>query len=351
MRNQRWIISDEERRICANLEQQFDVWMLATRELDLLEGTFHWRSVGGRDYLYRKARDFPNGQSQGVRSAATERLYTEFEQEKARARVDEAERAIVLAQTIRQYRSLRLPQLQPLPGRILRELEIAEVLGSDFIVVGTNAFPAYEILAGERFAHGLDETEDFDLGWCRGGEISLATLVPDGVRATGSPLLNTLRRVDPSFRMHPRKSYQALNGAGYEVELLTAPSSHSRLSPDDDFNPIPLLEQEWLLQGRAVRQVVATRDGKAAAIVAPDPRYMALHKLWLADKPGRKATKREKDRQQGDLLLEATTRLIPEHPVNVDFILGLPEELLPVFNAWASRHAYIPPKAAHSRMR
>ena len=48
-----------------------------------------------------------------------------------------------------------------------------------------------------------------------------------------------------------------------------------------------LVEQEWLLKGQPVSVVVATIKGRACPFYVPDPRWMALHKLWLAEKPER----------------------------------------------------------------
>ena len=119
-------------------------------------------------------------------------------------------------------------------------------------------------------------------------------------------LLDVLRRVDSSFRINPRRPYQALDEKGYEAELLVAPSMFRTHPQDDDFSPMAVFpEQEWLLKGRPVRHVVASRDGRSCPIFAPDPRWMALHKLWLAEKPERNAAKRPKDRRQGDVLLKA----------------------------------------------
>jgi len=37
---------------------------------------------------------------------------------------------------------------------------------------------------------------------------------------------------------------------------------------------------------------VGVRDGEAARMVVPDPRWFALHKLWMAKKPERNAADR-----------------------------------------------------------
>lgn len=64
-------------------------------------------------------------------------------------------------------------------------------------------------------------------------------------------------------------------------------------------------EQEWLLNGRRVDRVVGVRDGEAARMVAPDPRWFALQKLWLSQKPERNPQKKVKDHKQGIALLDA----------------------------------------------
>ena len=90
---------------------------------------------------------------------------------------------------------------------------------NDLLVVGTNAFVAYELFIGAKLPTGNEETEDFDLAWCRGSKVSLAT-----------------------------------------------PSTHP-LPKNEAFDPMAsLIEQEWLLKGTAVSVVVATVRGRAAPL-------------------------------------------------------------------------------------
>jgi hypothetical protein len=97
--------------------------------------------------------------------------------------------------------------------------------------------------------------------------------------------------------------------------------------------PIPLPEQEWLLEGRPVDQVVCGRNGTPARIVAPDPRWFALHKLWMSDQEKRNPLKRPKDRRQGEALLSAIAAEMPHYPLDEAFRTTLPPELLPYFDA------------------
>src|SRR3546814_3935157 len=77
-----------------------------------------------------------------------------------------------------------------------------------------------------------------------------------------------LKTVDPTFTINSERDFQARNARAYEVELLVAPSRAETLSDRDQPRPIPLEEQEWLLLGRPVDQVVGCRDGSPARIVA-----------------------------------------------------------------------------------
>ncbi len=338
------IFSEEALRLCANLAQRHDAWVTATRNLESLPASMYWVTKDGRDYLTVKQEPGDQGKSQGVRSSETEERYASYQLDRSAAKTILADTETALLDTIRSYRGHRLPMAANRPAGILRELDIQGLLGTDLLVVGTNAFAAYEIEAGARFAAGIaDETDDFDLSWCRGSRVSLSKA---NDRPIGSSLMRVLKMVDSSFTINKGKRYQALDRTGYEVELLAAPSMFRTLPENEVFEPLPVFqEQEWLLQGRAVRHVVVSRDLKTCPIYAPDPRWMALHKLWLSEKPERKATKRPKDRKQGEALLDLIKDRMPiSYPLNIDFVLDLPEELRTLFDAWAYSHGFVPSK-------
>ena len=338
-------LSDEDLRIIANTSQFYEALLVAMREAQALPERMSWKTVSGADYLYEWRREAGQPKSRGRRSAETEALFSRFTSERVAADERIASISARMASSLAQYRALRLPQIMELPARILRELDLRGDLGVNLIVVGTNAFAAYEIEARERFARGLDETEDFDLGWCRGASIALQPAEVRTGRLVGSPLFSALKKVDSSFRLNKAKPYQAINHNGYGVELLTAPSVMKTLSPSEVFSTAAIPEQEWLLLGRPLRHVVCARDGTPAPLVVPDPRWMGLHKLWLAKKPTRRADKKDKDARQGELLLSAVARkMTPAYPMDVDFVLSLPAELLDEFNAWAARNKFVPGK-------
>ena len=343
--------SDEALRLCANLAQRHDAWVSAIRQQESLPSSMYWVTKDSREYLTIKQAPGDQGKSQGPRSPETEARYEFYRRDREAAKTTLLETETALLGTIRSYRGHHLPMATNRPAAILRELDIQGLLGTDLLVVGTNAFAAYEVEAGARFAAGIaDETDDFDLSWCRGTRVSLSKA---NDRPPGSPLMRALKCVDSSFTINRARRYQALDRTGYEVELFAAPSVFRTLPVNDVFEPYPVFpEQEWLLQGRAVRHVIVSQNLKTCPIFAPDPRWMAMHKLWLANKPERKATKRPKDRKQGEALLDLIKDRMPiSYPLDIEFVLDLPGELRPLFDTWASSRGYVPGKDSGTSLR
>ena len=119
-----------------------------------------------------------------------------------------------------------------------------------------------------------------------------------------------------------------------ETSSTTSCSRARTLGPRDRPRPIPLASQEWLLLGRPVDQVVPCRDWSAARLVVPDPRWFALHKLWLADQENRNPLKRRKDLAQGKAVLDAVAEAMPHYPLDAAFEGSIPDELLPYWREW-----------------
>ncbi len=154
----------------------------------------------------------------------------------------------------------------------------------------------------------------------------------NGVPAT---LFSVLKEMDSTWTLNTERTFQARNARAYEVEPLCAPSVSESL-PQGELRPIPLMEQEWLLRGRPLERVICSLSAKliAARIVAPDPRWMALHKMWLSKQAKRRSDKRPKDARQGALLLQAVIDRMPAWPVDHAFEAEIPSELQPIYREW-----------------
>jgi hypothetical protein len=346
-KSQYLVFSADAQRTAANLEQAYSFWLDSRQALQSLPVSMYWAERSGSEYLYVKQNTQDGGTSLGVRSAETEQQLLAYTQEKQalQERVANADELITARAAL--YRRMRLPSLPDKQAEILRKLDIEGLLGTDVMVVGTNAFSAYEWAANAIFPVGNEETQDFDLTWCRGTRAALVLAGKEAKtqekEAPKKSLIQVLRSIDSSYAVSKKKPYQALNSGGYEVELLAAPSCHP-LPKDQGFEPMAtLVEQEWLLLGRPVSAVVATLRGRACPLTVPDPRFMALHKLWLADKPERNPAKKEKDRRQGNVLLDAVRYFMESsHPLNVDFVFEIPGMLRPTFDAWCAERQFVP---------
>lgn len=330
-------------QVIANLEAAYDQWHQARQTVASLPSSVFWQTKGGVDYLAVKHGSYDSATTTGARSAETEAQFASFvtKKEAAKKRVTEAD--TLIEQRALQYRALRLPVMLDKQGELLRALDVAGLLRNDLLVVGTNAFAAYEVLCGVRFPAGNEPTQDFDLAWCRGSNVSLARLSPDPDVSRRKSLMAVLQSIDSTYKLNPKKPYQAINSVGYEVELLAAPS-RAPLPKHEAFEPmVSLVEQEWLLCGKAAFVVVATQRHRSCPLYVPDPRWMALHKLWLAKKPERNAQKRPKDARQGEVLLDACRYFLADaYPLDIDFVFALPSELRDLFNDWAQRNSFVP---------
>lgn len=314
--------SDEQLRVLANLPQQYQVWMEAERVLTALPYDLRRKTVNGRDYLYEIRDRSGNGKSLGRWSDALEASFTEYRETKATAKARRDSSARALAETTRLYRALRLPLLASEAGAVLREADRRQLLGEHLILVGTNAMPGYAAEAGG-YIDAPDETLDLDIAW--------SSLDEDPGEQRFWPML---KAVDPTYTVNSERPFQARNAATYEVELLIAPSRAASLARKDQPRPVPLPEQEWLLAGRRIDHVVVCRDGSPARIVAPDPRWFALQKLWLSEQDKRNPLKRRKDRTQALALLDAIARAMPHYPLDDAFEAALPPELAGPFKGW-----------------
>lgn len=315
--------TDEQARALVNLEQRYHVWIEAEQVLFELPYDLRRKEVGGRLYLYEIFDRSGNGKSLGPWSTENEARFTDYHSRKsdAKARRDASRPAV--DKSGRLCRALRTPMLPETAGPILREADRRRLLGERLRVIGTNAMSAYAVEAGGFIRDAPDETQDFDMAWT-------ATEAAQEDQAIWS----MLRAVDPTFTVNMERTFQARNAKAHEIEIVVAPSRADTLARLDQPKPVPLPEQEWLLLGRPVDRVVICRDSSPARIVAPDPRWFALQKLWLARKPSRNSLKRPKDHKQGIALLNAVRETMPQYPLDDAFEAQLPAELEPFYRAW-----------------
>ncbi|TAL03875.1 MAG: hypothetical protein EPO08_03025, partial [Rhodospirillaceae bacterium] len=149
----------EQLRLLANLSQHYDVWLGAARRVSTER--FKWKTVNGREYLYRVSARKGIDTSVGPRTPETEGIFEEYDI--ARKTRDQSLETLRTDASI--YRALKLPMVPAFAGDVLRELDVRNLLGTSFLAIGTVALAAYEIEATDRLPPGYDTTDDFDLTW------------------------------------------------------------------------------------------------------------------------------------------------------------------------------------------
>ena len=318
--------SDEQARVAVNLEQTYQVWMEALRALNEMPYNMRIKEVSGREYLYEVTDRRGSMKSKGPLDQEKQTEFDEYKTEKAELKERLAGSREALKEQASLYRALRLPMVPAEAGKILREADRLRFLGNQAMVVGTNALVAYALEANGFIRDAPDETLDFDM--------ALTGLEADEDRPT---LWKVLKEADMTYSVNTERPFQARNAKAYEVEILSAPSRIGGQVAQDRPRPIPLPEQEWLLNGRPVDRVIGVRDGDAARMVVPDPRWFALQKLWMAEKPQRDPQKKPKDIKQGIALLDAVWIAMRHYPLDNEFYKGLPDALRPHFELWDAK--------------
>ena len=212
-----------------NLEQYYEAWILSKR---LTQASFFWRRRGETDYLYKRVSGVTGSieKSLGGRSKTTEAQMNEWINAKALEK-NSKNQLQMLSATCRVY---KLPQLSPVLGNLLRQLDIDEQNGDKGVmVVGTNALYAYEQEAMIQLPETLMETDDMDLAWRRTTPWNKMEM----------PILDSIKRADPTWTINTERSFQALDKNGNELEVLAAGSVLPTLGRKG-FKTVDIPEQE-----------------------------------------------------------------------------------------------------------
>lgn len=318
----------EQRRHLQNLLQFYETWKEVSRALAGLPGGMYWRVINSKEYLYKyvTSAGIKQSTSIGRKTPETEAIAEDFQQIKKelQERLEVIEGRINTLAPI--MRVLNLPAIDETAGKILRALDQVNYLGKNLLVIGTYAMTAYEMTAETRFAEGFDATEDLDF-----------TLVVDPANPSDSDLprrlLLTLKEVDKSFVVSHSSSKTIVNKRGYRVDLLVSNQLAPAMQRAMPWKPEALAGQEWLALGTPVQQVLVDFNGWPVLVTAPDPRYFALHKLWLSKLAKRiREGKAPKDAAQGEMLLKAIKDFMPHYRIDDQFIESLPDELRQIFD-------------------
>lgn len=309
--------------------QAFETLMATQMKRASYAGGMHWKTVGESDYLYKTKGGRGAARSLGPRSEETERIYAEFQRGKA---TSEERYKGLLAAVQERARFCKAARINRVPGvvtAVLREIELAGLLGGRLYVVGTNALYAYEAAAACQFDTSLLATADMDLLWD-----SRAKLDVVDARGRMRGLMDVLRKADRSFEAIRKDGFRAANKEGYLIDLIQPARSppwrgqESRMSPSDELVAAEISGLDWLESSPRFAHVVIGDDGIPATMITVDPRAFAVHKLWLSQQTSREAVKRDRDRLQALAVAKLVAERLPHLPFERRQFKAFPQEVV-----------------------
>lgn len=316
---------DQSRQV-ADLGQVFDVMREGRDRLSHFRGTMRWKTIRGREYLYRRVgrKDV----SLGPRSSDTEKIKAAFDEGKANARAiyDGARRRLEEMAPVN--RALGLGRVPLIAARIIRKLDDERLLGPSVSIVGTNSLYCYEAMAGGHFASELASTEDIDLLFDSRTRLQI---VADEFPVSG--LAGILQSVDGSFRKLAN-GFRMVNRDNYLVDLVAPmPKDAERAGPqslthgEGDLVAAEMRGLQWLVNGPKVSATAIDLRGLPVPMTCIDPRYYAIHKLWLSGLDDREPSRRHRDRAQALAVARLVTRYLPTLRFDDRALQSLPKAL------------------------
>jgi hypothetical protein len=206
-------------------------------------------------------------------------------------------------------REAYLPRPPLITGQVVEEMAKAGFFRLRGVLVGTVAYQCYSAVLGRRLDAVAMQTGDADFAQFHEISVAIGDSLP--------PILEVLRRVDPTFREIPsqmdgRVSTQFVSRDNFKVEFLTPNLG----SDDQEGKPVrmpalggaaafPLRFLDYLIY-QPIRAVLLHSAG--VPVLIPPPERYAVHKLIVGSrrKEDRDATaKAAKDRLQARSIFEA----------------------------------------------
>jgi hypothetical protein len=323
-------MNDDQRRIYIDTAQLYETYMDAFTKSRAYRGGMHWKKVKDKEYLFRSLDRYGYGKSLGPRSKKTESTYHEFHKNKKDVHARMKPLKEKLKEQARFCRAARIARVPRIVTAILRLLEQHQLLGRNLQIVGTNALYAYEARAGAFLKRGLLATQDMDVLWDIRPKLRLFAI--DDVDNKG--LIDILQKADRSFELLSKKSFGAVNQAGYMVDLIK-PEPKSILATEnrkvdggDDPIAAEIKNLQWLISAPKFDQVVIGEDGFPATMVVPDPRAFAVHKLWLSNQADRDAVKKKRDRSQALAVCKLIFQYMPEFEIKKEDLRMFPGAII-----------------------
>jgi hypothetical protein len=320
-------LTNEQRRQWLDFMQVDDEYRSEKENFDRrFIGSMRWLSRNGTDYLHvKKGR---TEKSIGPRGPETEKAYLAFIEGRDRSRDRLTSLRARLEQMAPVNRAFGLGRVPILTSKILRVLDESDLLGTQLLLVGTNALWAYEAKAGLQLQADVVATADADMLWDPRASMKLLS-----AETHTKGVLGLLRKVDESFETRGSQDYRAINKTGFAVDLIRPEDNlffeqrrnHVTRSKED-VAAAPIFGLHWLANAPKFESMAIAEDGFSVRIPTIDPRAFSLHKIWLSAQPTRDPIKIPRDLAQAKI-----AALIARKYLNLEFdesvLRALPQRL------------------------
>jgi len=267
-------------------------------------GAFTSKTVKGRRYWYFQPST-AEGRKQRYVGPETPELLDRIAGHKAAASDARDRRMAVSALT----GAARLPHPRPQMGEVVAALAGAGVFRLRGVLVGTIAYQTYPAMLGANLPGATLQTEDIDIAQFADVSVAVDDRTP--------PMLDVLRRVDPSFR--PLAHLHAAAGAtryqtdqGLRVDFLS-PNRGPETAEPQSLPALGTLAEPLRFLDFLIRdpEPAVLLYGAGVFVSVPAPQRFAIHKLIVARRRRIGEAKAEKDLRQAAALLDVLARRRP----------------------------------------
>jgi hypothetical protein len=337
-------MTNEQRRIYIDASQLHEAFMEMFSKNLGYQGGMHWKKSKGKQYLFRTSDRHGNGKSLGVRSDKTETIYAEFHKNKQQIRDSLQSLKERIKEQSRFCKAAKIQRVPRIVTAILRLFEQHRLLGKNLQIIGTNALYAYEAASGVFLDSSLLATKDMDVLWDVHSRLNLYSWTQVDVKG----LLDILKKADKTFELKRKKSFRAVNSAGFMVDLVKPEPKPAflqeirQMGDEEDLAAAEIRNLQWLVSSPKFSQTVIGDDGFPATMVVPDPRAFALHKLWLSKQQDREPIKKTRDRDQSLAVCRLVLHYLPDYKFNPDELRMFPKGIVNETIA-AIKGAQLPP--------
>ncbi len=326
-------LTDDQAKQVIDAEQTYQAWWDAWRASRDYVGGMHWKTIAGKEYLYKTHDRKGNAKSLGTRSEATEAIATEFHARKQEA----VSRLKTLSDRLRTQErvnaALRIGSAPNIVAQLCLKLAQTGLMGKSLMVIGTNSLYAYESIAGVRFAREVMATTDIDLLWSHRAKLSFSTLGENDADSELG-LMGMLQKVDKSFKRLDLQHFRAANDQGYLVDLIRqmpAPpwkDEPERMGNEHDLIATDIWNMKWLLNAPRVEALAIAVNGTVFPISAPDPRAYCAFKYWLSQSDERDPRKKSRDLAQAKALYAVIQDKLPHLGKDWFALKSIPKDVL-----------------------